>query len=125
MSILARHFEDFIKKYPNSTLEPQAGGTAVVSLPGVPLPAGWNRAEVGVKFVVPGGYPQAAPDCFWTEPALALAHGGAPQNTGQASTPGIPAEWLWFSWHPSTWQPNSDNLLTYLNVIRRRLGEAR
>ncbi|MER8916334.1 hypothetical protein NKI32_21175 [Mesorhizobium sp. M0761] len=125
MSILARHFEDFNKRYPYATLEEQAGGTAVVSLPAVRLPPGWNKAAVDVKFVVPGGYPQAAPDCFWTEPALALAHGGAPQNTGQQATPGIPSEWLWFSWHPSTWQPNSDNLHTYLNVIRRRLGEAK
>ncbi|MER9147175.1 hypothetical protein NKI30_00905 [Mesorhizobium opportunistum] len=125
MSILERHFQDISRKHPNATLELQAGGTAVVSMPAVQLPKGWNRAEVGIKFVVPAGYPQAAPDCFWAEPALALEHGGTPQNTGQQATPGVPSEWLWFSWHPSTWKPNSDNLLTYLNVIRRRLGEAR
>ncbi|CDX44967.1 conserved hypothetical protein [Mesorhizobium sp. ORS 3359] len=125
MSIIERHFEAFVGRYAGVTMEPQAGGTVVVSVPAVALPPGWNRTAVAVKFILPAGYPQAAPDCFWTEPALALEHGGAPQNTGQQAAPGIPPGWLWFSWHPATWQPNSDNMFTYLNVIRRRLGEVR
>jgi len=123
MTILARHFQALLERYSDAVLTPQDDGTHVVSVPQLPLPTGWNRSVVDISFLVPAGYPQAVPDCFWTAPGLALAHGGAPQNTGQQFTPGIPGDWVWFSWHPGTWNPNSDSLLTYLNVIRKRLNE--
>lgn len=104
-------------------MAPNGDGTFTVKVPGVSVGPGWNRASVTVAFVVPAGYPLASPDCFWTEPGLALEHGGAPQNTGQTPGIGVEAGWLWFSWHPATWAANDSNFETYLNVIRRRFAD--
>jgi hypothetical protein len=124
MPIIQRHFEALLGKHQGATLTRNPDGSAAVTVPGIKLPAGWNRLEVTVAFVAPAGYPQAAPDCFWTEPDLALAHGGLPKNTGQNHVTGISPAWLWFSWHPSVWNSNSDNLETYLKVIFQRLKDA-
>ena len=121
-----RQFESLRSAYPRAALVPNADTSSVIIVPELALPPGWNRTNVGVAFIAPAGYPVAAPDCFWTEPGLMLANGGTPQNTGTNQLPGIPAGWLWFSWHPSRWDANrGDNLMTYLKVIRRRFEEIR
>jgi hypothetical protein len=125
MTILERHIEELQARYPDATVTPVGNGTHVVVLHGMPLPAGWNRPATDVAFVVPAGYPQAAPDCFWVNPGLALSHGGPPQNTGTNAAAGVPGDWLWFSWHPQGWNSNSSDLSTYANVVRRRLVEIR
>ena len=124
MPILQRHFDALWGKHQSATLTRNPDGSAAVVVPGVKLPPGWNRSEVTVAFVAPAGYPQAPPDCFWTEPGLALAHGGLPKNTGQNHVPGITEGWLWFSWHPSLWNSNRDSLETYLKIICQRLKDA-
>lgn len=123
MAIIERQFEELQKRFPAAALSMQGNGTGVVTIPGVALPPGWNAAETDVAFVLPAGYPQAQPDCFWTSPTLRLETGGPAQNTGQQAVPGIPQDWVWFSWHPATWNANTDTMETYLNVIRRRLSE--
>jgi hypothetical protein len=123
MAIIERQLEALTAKYSGASLTKNADGSVVITVPNVKLPTGWNSEATTVAFVAPAGYPQAAPDCFWTNPALALAHGGAPKNTAQNQGPGIPPGWRWFSWHPNKWNPNSDDFLTYLNVIRRRLED--
>lgn len=125
MSIIDLQFDVLRRRFPAAELVPQSNGTYTVTLPDVTLPAGWNAPTTTVAFVVPAGYPQAAPDCFWTSVGLRLANGGTPQNTGTQAVQGVPADWLWFSWHPGTWNPNTDNLETYVNVIRRRLIEVK
>lgn len=124
MALLELQFEQLQEKYEATKTDP-GNGTYVVTLHNVPLPPGWNRPTTDVAFVVPAGYPQAAPDTFYVNPGLALAHGGVPQNTGQNPVPGVAPDWLWFSWHPQSWNANRDNLSTYANVVRRRLAEIR
>jgi hypothetical protein len=121
--IVQRHFETLEADHPNASLAGNQDGTFTVRVPGIPLPPGWNRQTVDIAFVVPTGYPLANPDCFWAEPDLALASGGAPKNTGQSATPGSPPNWLWFSWHPGMWDPNGSDLGTYLRLVRRRLAQ--
>lgn len=100
-------------------------GTALIKLCDFILPQGWNTATTNVYFLVPVGYPQARPDTFWTEPGLKLASGGPPVSTGTNQPLGVPANLLWFSWHPAAWNPNRDNLVTYVSMIRRRFEEKR
>lgn len=123
--IIERHFEELLAKRPGATMLPNGDGSRTVRVPNFKIPGGWNRDRVTVAFVVPSGYPLASPDCFWTEPGLALNHGGVPQNTGQNPGPGIEPGWLWFSWHPSNWNANDSNMETYLNIIRRRFADPR
>lgn len=120
--IVERHFEALQAGHPGATLSANSDGTWTVQVPGIPLPPGWDRLAVDVAFVVPTGYPIASPDCFWAEAGLALASGGAPKNTGMSAVPGSPPNWVWFSWHPGTWDPNGSDLGTYVRLIRRRLA---
>jgi hypothetical protein len=115
-------------RYGGATLTRLPNGTAVVTIPEFPLPAGWNRKSTTVYFVVPVGYPTARPDTFWAETGLTLASGAEPQATNRNNdTHGLPDKrnLLWFSWHPSSWNPNRDTLINYVGVIDRRLRDVR
>lgn len=106
-------------------IEKLTDGSHIIVIPGYELPSGWSKRIVDVKFVAPVGYPLAKPDCFWTDSDLRLANGNAPQNTGANPIPHVQGSHLWFSWHVGSWNPNSDNLLTYWYVIKRRLHDPR
>ena len=104
-------------------------GAYLITVTGVNLGPGWNRNTATVLFVAPPGYPAAQPDCFWVEPAgLRLTGGGTPQNSNDANP--IPSDvgqrqTTWFSWHLQSWNPSRDSLITYFNVILKRLRPAR
>lgn len=123
MKSLDEQFADVLRAYPGASLTAMGNGVYQVLIPVMPLPAGWNQITTEVRFVVPNGYPFAAPDCFWADPSLRLANSAMPQNAqiGQPN-PGQPDPGkLWFSWHLQTpWNPSNCILTTYVNVIRRR-----
>ena len=108
---------------------PMPNGAYLVTIQNVPLPVGWNRQAATILFVIPPGYPAAQPDCFWVEPGgLRLQNGGTPQASNDANP--IPGETAfrnttWFSWHLQSWNPNKDSLVTYFQVIKKRLDPAR
>ena len=111
--------------YGNAELHRLPDSSHLIIIPSFQLPQGWSKETVSVRFVAPVGYPMARPDCFWTDPELRLANGNVPQATGGNPIPHTPGQFLWFSWHVSAWSANVDNLLTYLNVIKRRLHDPR
>jgi hypothetical protein len=129
MSVMAGPIEEQLTRlqetYPGAEAISLPDGTALVTIPRVSLPPGWNQPVSGVSFIVPVGYPMARPDCFWADSNLRLAGGGMPQNAGVNQAPGQPEPRLWFSWHLAAWNPASDSLLTYLRVIQRRFAELR
>lgn len=126
MSPLEIQFEDLKLKYPQATLQRNPDGSAIISIPNIPLkPAGqWNNEATTVRFVAPVGYPAAKPDCFWTDADVRLRNGNIPKNTGQQPLAHSSVPTLWFSWHAASWNVNSDNLRTYLRVIEDRLARA-
>jgi hypothetical protein len=125
-SIFEEHFQSLAEAYPGSNYVPRPDGSRRIQVPGLRLPAtGWNMLGTTVYFLISSSYPMAQPDCFWTDPHLRLASGAIPQNTSVNNTHGGPENLLWFSWHASRWDPNRDNLLTYVKVISRRLQEIR
>jgi|GEM_PF-748540 len=113
------------------TYTPLSGGGVLVTVDNVDISGqGWNRDKAKILFVAPPGYPAAQPDCFWVEPAgLRMANGGTPQASNDSNP--IPGEiapgrsTTWFSWHLQTWNPSTDSLVTYFNVIMRRFIPAR
>jgi len=105
-------------RHPQATVEGQPDGTSVVTVPLMPLPAGWNQATTTVWFVLPSAYPAAQPDCFFADERLALASGSAPANSGLQAVLGT--QRLWFSWHLASWDPNRDDLMSYLRFIESR-----
>lgn len=125
MTPFEEQFEVLRGSEPNASYEKLPDGTFLIIVPSLSLPEGWSKKTVTVKFLVPVGYPFAKLDCFWTDPDLRLATGTMPQNTGTNQIPHLATPHLWFSWHVGTWNPNVDNLLTYLHVIERRLQNPR
>lgn len=125
--LVQAQFEQLRAVSPDATLEEVADGSVWVVVPGVAVgPAGqWSHDQVTVRYLLPLGFPQARPDCFWADADLRLAGGGMPQNSGVQDAPHGAGPQLWFSWHVAHWNPQVDTIQTYLNVIRRRLQEAR
>jgi hypothetical protein len=112
------------RSFPDATASPLPDGTQLVMVPGVSVPAGWNRPATWVAFIVPVGYPAARPDCFFADPELRLQGEGMPTSSGQQQIPHSGRLGLWFSWHLATWNPGRDDLATYVGVIRERLSRA-
>jgi hypothetical protein len=125
MTPIEEQFEVLRTSEIRAELQKLPDGSHLIIVPGVRLRTGWSKQAVDVKFLAPVGYPFAKLDCFWTDPDLRLASGATPMNTGNTPIPHIGTPHLWFSWHVASWNPNADSLLTFLYVIKRRLGDAR
>ncbi len=125
MTVLQQQYELLRERYPEAELRPLPDGSAAVVIPRFPLPSGWNQPHATVRFLTPVGYPMAKPDCFWTDATLRLANGAPPQSSNMNPMPGVPEPSLWFSWHVAQWNPNRDNLLSYVRVIDSRLRPPR
>lgn len=119
--IFERHVDALRNSGQSVEVRPLASGAVLLTIRDVPLPAGWNKPLTSVRFVAPAGYPFAAPDCFWADPDLALASGLAPQASNNQPEPESGDPGTWFSWHVGQWNPNSDSLLTFFRLIKRRL----
>jgi hypothetical protein len=106
-----------------ASMDSLADGSFLVTIPNVPLPAGWNHSVVTILFVAPPGYPGAQPDCFWVEPGgMRLADGKTPQGSSDSNPiPGVGPRGTWFSWHVQRWDPNYDSLTSYFRVVLQRL----
>lgn len=100
----------------------QPDGSVIVTAD-LELPAGWNKPQTRVRFVLPVAFPSAQPDCFFADLDLRLADGNMPMNSGIQELDRI--NYLWFSWHLSTWSPATDDTATYLRFIDRRLRDVR
>lgn len=119
--ILERQLEELKSREIDFQLEPVPGSDAfAVSIPDLKLPGGWSQSQTRVRFVLPAGYPFAAPDCFWADPNLLLANGQPPQSSNQQPFPPTGEQGTWFSWHVAQWNPNRDSVLGFLRLIERR-----
>ena len=125
MDKLEADFRELKGTYPSAELARRPDGSALVTIRNFRLKHGWNADMTTVSFLVPVGYPIARPDTFWADEGLRLSNGGMPANSGLNSNYGGPKPLLWFSFHPSGWNPNHDNLVTYTNLIKTRLADAR
>jgi len=122
---LQEQYEILKTDYPEAVIQVLPSGAALIFIPKLPLPAGWSKPITEIRFVAPVGYPFAKPDCFWTDADLRLQGGGIPQNVGNNAIPEVSGSYLWFSWHVAQWNPNKDNLTTYMRVIENRLKALR
>ncbi|MEJ0011256.1 MAG: E2/UBC family protein [Bauldia sp.] len=122
--ITQKQFERLKQRYPDAVLTALPSGAGLVTIPAVSLPEGWSRATSSVRFVVPIGYPGPAPDCFWADQELRLANGQQPQASQVNQIPEANQQALWFSWHvveaAKNWNPNRDDLLTFVGIIMDR-----
>jgi hypothetical protein len=126
MGPLDIHLRRLQERAPGATAVEAPGAGWIVRIPNVELPPGWSKARSDIRFVAPNGYPFAQPDCFWADVDLRLANGNVPQSANPNNAlPGSPEPGLWFSWHlQQPWNPNRDDFLTWLAVIRQRFARA-
>ncbi|WP_020485779.1 E2/UBC family protein [Methylomonas sp. MK1] len=126
MKSVQEQFTAIVTAFPGSTMTYE-NGCYLVIIPRITLPKGWSANETHIRFVIPNGYPYAAPDCFWADYSLRLEQGQMPQNTqiGQVVPSQPNAQTLWFSWHIANgaWNAATCDLLTYVKIIRSRFEE--
>lgn len=88
---------------------------------GFHLPSGYVPAVADLLLRLPGGFPDAAPDMFWTHPVVGYAGGGAPPAT-ETRLEYEGRIWQRWSRHLAVaWRPGVDNLRSYLRLIRTDL----
>jgi hypothetical protein len=127
--VTQRHFEAVRRRYPDAQLEPLPSGAALFTIPDFKLPPGWSAISTCVRFIVPVGYPGPFPDCFWASSGLRLTNGQMPQATQDPhQIPETALHGLWFSWHVTdahaNWNPNRDDLNTWIGAIAERFRRA-
>jgi len=125
MSIAQQQFEKLKSVHADAAYSNLSDGSSLIVVPNISLPAGWSHISTTVRFHLLPAYPNAKPDCFWTDASLKLSSGSEPQASRIQPAPGSAEQLRWFSWHISMWSPNKDDLLTYLAAIKTRLSQAK
>lgn len=102
------------------TVHPEAGGWSFVVISDYVLPPGFDPDRVQLLVKLPPTFPDAAPDMFWTWPAVKAPSGGLPRNTSIERLLG--KDWQRYSWHlaPGAWKPGVSSLRDYLRCIAAR-----
>jgi Prokaryotic E2 family E len=125
MSPLDQQLEDLKQRFRGTEARSLPSGATLITIPALSIPDHWSKNTTSIRFIVPLGYPVAKPDCFWADQDLKLRS----QTPIQAGTvnqiPETNEFGLWFSWHANQWNANSDNLITYVNIIKNRLKDPR
>jgi hypothetical protein len=95
--------------------EIDGGGQKGVILRSVVLPAGRYDAEsTDVLIIVPGGYPDAQPDMFYTLPWVRLKSSGAYPSRADQPIDFAGQRWQRWSRHSDQWRPGRDGIWTMI-----------
>ena len=126
--VTTRQIDRVRERHAQLQVEELPSGAVLVTIPVLELPTGWNANSTCVRFVVPVGYPGPYPDCFWASTGLRLANGQMPKaSQDPKQIPETTHSGLWFSWHvvdaQKNWNPNRDDLATYINIIAERFRQ--
>jgi hypothetical protein len=103
--------------------EAQVEGNMIsLVIKGYTLPAGYQPTEVDLLLRLPPQFPQVSPDMFWTDPVISYLNGGSPSQT-QVRESYVGRTWQRWSRHfgRSRWRPGTDDLRSYLRLIRATL----
>ena len=129
------------QRWPQTHAVPSESGYTLITVPTVEL-RGYDKNICTVLFVAPPGFPAAVPNGFFTDICIRLPNGVWPHMTrcfnptvegGGLSGSAFDYERIWPQWRQvmrwwwrlQAWNPNRDDLVTYMNVIRQRLHPAR
>jgi len=126
-------------RWPQAHAEQGYHGKHLIIVPSVMLPTQYDKTICTVLFIAPPGYPSACPENFFTDIDIGLTSRNRgddqPKNTLKWSAVhggnfhgnhwGPWKQWercMWWSWHLQAWNPNRDDLYTYMRVIERRFA---
>lgn len=97
-------------------------GMLCVTLPDFPLPAGLNANCADLLLRLPPGYPDAAPDMWWFDPAVLRADGEEIAQT-QVEETHVGRTWQRWSRHlqADQWRPGIDSLESFVALVHSEL----
>ncbi|HYD78943.1 MAG TPA: E2/UBC family protein [Paucimonas sp.] len=125
--ILEQQLNALQAEFPTARLE-QAGGSCYVVVPDFLLPEGFTPNRVSLLFILPNGFPMAAPDMFWVEPCVSLADGREPEGASQHEQH-LGQTWQRFSWHythgQAAWRIGHSSLTTHVQFCRTRFTQVK
>lgn len=95
---------------------------------GLALSEVWSQDSTDVLVLIPAGYPATPPDNFYVPEGLRSTDGRPPSSYSEGQNTPLGGGWGQFSFHAKSWSPGAtaetgDNLVTYLVMAERRLGE--
>jgi len=97
-------------------------GTALVAVPGLPLPQGWTQPTTKVMFLLQPEFPVAQPDIYYLEEGVLPPNGTIRANHQRQRIPETQIDAVWISWHAQAWNPNRDTIMSWLGTIIRSFG---
>lgn len=100
-------------------------GQRGVILRGMALPAGtFAAATADILIMLPGGYPDVAPDMFYSLPWLTVAATGRYPNCADQAVPFAGQNWQRWSRHNNEWRPGTDGIWTMVKRVETALEKA-
>ncbi|MBL4795971.1 MAG: multiubiquitin domain-containing protein [Oleispira sp.] len=104
----------------------QEDGKTGIILKALKLPEGkFNCEIVDILVLLPGGYPDCAPDMFYASPKLTLNGIGQVPKACTAQRTYAGRVWQRWSRHNNAWRPGIDGLRTMVARVQTALAEAR
>lgn len=103
-----------------TVLHNEAGGWRYLVVNDYLLPKGFDPEQVDLLVKIPPGFPDSAPDMFWTCPSVKAPNGSLPRATCNEHLLG--KDWQRFSWHlaAGAWKPGISTLRDYMRCVASR-----
>lgn len=125
MSFLPAEDRDYLTAKGIPFEEVEDGGKKGVILKARPLPDGrFDAQSADILVILPGGYPDAAPDMFHLLPWVKLTNGGKYPNKADQAVTFAGKSWQRWSRHNNEWRPGIDGIWTMLKRIEEALEKA-
>lgn len=115
--------QEYLKALGNRYEVSSDGQMISVVIFGFELPEGYLPRRVDLLLRLAQGFPDAAPDMFWTEPIVQYADGSEPPATSDRLEFSGRIWQRWSRHLAQSWRPGIDNLRTYLRLIRTDLED--
>jgi E2/UBC family protein E len=109
-SLLDRQLKRLKDSYPSAVVEHRQDGSALLTVPDLPMPPGWDRPRITISMILPAGYPTAKPSGFETAHDLQLADGRTP-TAGRGDHTIDGQRYAHFCWQPSQQWENDEHEL--------------
>lgn len=101
------------------------GGQVGIVLEELPLPVGkYDYDKVDLLIILPGGYPDACPDMFFTDPWVRLAATGRYPDRADQAHQFEGRSWQRWSRHSGDWRPGIDGLHTMMARARHAIEKS-
>jgi hypothetical protein len=125
MSFLPKADRDYLDGKGYAYEEREENGQKAIILKRRPLPAGrFDSAEADILVLLPGGYPDCAPDMFHLLPWVRLTNSNSYPKAADQPVNFAGQSWQRWSRHNNEWRPGVDGIWTMLKRIEDALEKA-